>query len=560
MKTAACFAAVATMPLFALFGPSLPEALAHGRSGNPDAGVVSPDAGQDSYEASYEASYEGPPADGGAAPGDTVAPVNLTRITGTALVPESVARAAVGPAPTAGESAEAVHAWGVQAALRIVDEYRARGYLYARAWFSERKEPGVLWFDVDEGRMRVAFVGMSSITAALFRLRLNLLGGVYQKDELEKSLAEQKKAFALANVYYRVHELEGYEVTVFGDLVPSRTLEIHVVRHESFGWGLDIAVSATWGVVPSLKYSAKNVLWDRDQLFVNWSVAVPYRRYIFDAAPRITWVHGGVDASYRFPAFWALAGLAPRVDAHLYLSQYSRADLRLSEFYLLRDATVANIVSAGPPVEVSVGLGADVARLFFVRSAPVDVGSPSTPSDVYSARTLVRATAKWTSSPSWSRRDWRTFANLLVDISLPFEVRATAWGQYSMVSGRHRVFLRARALVLAGQVPFWDDVELAGDYQRVFFGDLYWAHRAAQAEAAYRIKLWRDWFEIGAFHDLSIFEDRISMPASVRVMNGFGPSLHFLILDQYALGVYQGIGFAPGAFSQTITFSVQSVF
>ena len=102
--------------------------------------------------------------------------------------------------------------------------------------------------------------------------------------------------------------------------------------------------------------------------------------------------------------------------------------------------------------------------------------------------------------------------------------------------------------------------ELAGDYLRVFFGDLYWAHRAAQIEVAYHIKLWRDWFEIGMFHDLSVFQDRISSPPTVRMMDAFGPSLHFLILDQYALGVYQGIGFAPGTFSQTISFTVETVF
>ena len=37
-------------------------------------------------------------------------------------------------------------------------------------------------------------------------------------------------------------------------------------------------------------------------------------------------------------------------------------------------------------------------------------------------------------------------------------------------------------------------------------------------------------------------------------------SLHFLILDQYALSVHQGVGFAPGRFAQTISFAVESVF
>lgn len=74
------------------------------------------------------------------------------------------------------------------------------------------------------------------------------------------------------------------------------------------------------------------------------------------------------------------------------------------------------------------------------------------------------------------------------------------------------------------------------------------------------MKLWRDWFEIGVFHDVTVFEDRLFLPTELRFMNAFGPSLHVLILDQYALSIHQGIGFAPGRFSQTLSFSVESVF
>jgi hypothetical protein len=103
-------------------------------------------------------------------------------------------------------------------------------------------------------------------------------------------------------------------------------------------------------------------------------------------------------------------------------------------------------------------------------------------------------------------------------------------------------------------------VELAGNDQRVFFDDLYWVHQSVQIELAYHINVWQDWFEVGAFHDLSVFDDRISSPPTLRLRDAFGPSLHFLILDPYALGIHQGIGFAPGKFSQTPSLTVESVF
>lgn len=523
------------------------SAEARATPGNPDAGATVPDAGA---------------GDLGAPPSDA-APALRIRVTGTALVAESTVLDAIGPPPPPDAD---LASWGEQASQRIVEAYHSRGYLYARAWFSATKQPGVLWFDVDEGRMRVSFVGMSSITATLFRLRLDLPGGVFRKSDFERSLAEQKRAFGLRAVYYRVHELEGYEMTVFGQVVPARTLEIHVVRRESFGWALDVSVSASWGVVPSLKYSDTDLFWHDDRLVVDFDLAVPYRRYIFDAAPRFTWVHGGIAAAYRLPHFAVgpldFLGFAPRLDSSLYVSQYARADLHLSSFYLLREVSLANLVSTWSALELSLGLGVDLARVFSLQDAPTPAGAdpPTQPSDVYSARGLTRGSAKWTSALPWARRDQRTFVNFVVDFCLPLEMRSTLWGQYLVVRGRHRFFVRGRAVALFGQVPFWDDVELAGDNQRVFFGDLYWAHQAAQLELAYHIRLWRDWFELGVFHDLTAFEDRISMPAAPRLMDAFGPSLHFLILDQYALGLYQGLGFAPGRFGQTVSFTLESVF
>jgi hypothetical protein len=80
------------------------------------------------------------------------------------------------------------------------------------------------------------------------------------------------------------------DATTFGDIVPTRTLEIHIVRPESFGWAFDISVSAVWGVVPSLKYSATDLLWSSDRVLVNADLAVPYRRYVFDADSNTTFL------------------------------------------------------------------------------------------------------------------------------------------------------------------------------------------------------------------------------------------------------------------------------
>jgi hypothetical protein len=43
-------------------------------------------------------------------------------------------------------------------------------------------------------------------------------------------------------------------------------------------------------------------------------------------------------------------------------------------------------------------------------------------------------------------------------------------------------------------------------------------------------------------------------------VDAFGPSMHFLLLDTFALDLYAGFGFSPVGFDQTVTFALQTIF
>ena len=47
---------------------------------------------------------------------------------------------------------------------------------------------------------------------------------------------------------------------------------------------------------------------------------------------------------------------------------------------------------------------------------------------------------------------------------------------------------------------------------------------------------------------------------ALRIIDAFGPSVHFLLLDTLALDLYAGFGFSPVGFDQTITFALQTIF
>jgi hypothetical protein len=92
-------------------------------------------------------------------------------------------------------------------------------------------------------------------------------------------------------------------------------------------------------------------------------------------------------------------------------------------------------------------------------------------------------------------------------------------GQLFRVDGRRRFVLAGRGLLLAGDVRFWDDVPLAGNFQRVFFGNTYWGHQAVQLETAYRVNLWWNWLDL-----------------------------------------FVGFGFAPVGFDHTFSLNLQTIF
>ena len=475
------------------------------------------------------------------------------------ILPSEVVHDAMGPAPA--DDANLAE-WAAAACLRIVKAYHAAAYDYARAWFSV-EEKRLIWIYVDPGRMRVSFVGMGGVGAALFRLSLNLPSNTFHKPTVEHALQELKEKYGLVNITYRVRDLGETQITPFGPMVPDRLLQIYVVSREFLGWSLDISVSAAWGVVPAVSYHYAGLLLDDDRLFTRVEFAFPYRRYLTEEEPRLRWVHGGFDAAYRLPR--RLQGrLALRLETSLYLSQYDRPDLAISTFDFMRSTTVPALVFIRPFWEVSLGAGTDVVKIFQVQRAPAGATDNATLGDLKSVRALFRLVANLDPRALVMQRDQRPWIHLQLDSATSniqkWLVVTTLSGQAVMSTGRHRFIVRGRGTLLAGDVRFWDEMQLAGDYQRVFFGNRYWVRQAAQVETAYRMHLWRDWFALGVFHDTSLFMDRSWPIQRAAVVDAFGPSVHFLLLDTFALDIYAGFGFAPVGFDQTITFALQTIF
>ncbi len=532
------------------------EVHAQKRGAIPDGGIVG-DAATVSSDAQVPKRVSIP--DGGVVGDAGLSAPNIHVQVSGSILPSDVVKNAMGLVPADDVN---LAPWAAAACRRIVEAYHAVGYDYARAWFS-LEEKRLVWIYVDPGHMRISFVGVGGVGATLFRLSLNLPNNIFHKPTVEQALEDLKQKYGLVNISYRVRDLGESQITPFGPMVPDRLLRIYVVSREFLGWALDVSVSATWGVVPAVSYQYASLLLDDDRLFARVEFAFPYRQYLAEEEPRLRWVHGGFNAAYRLPR--RLQGLlALRLETSLYLSLYDRPDLAIQTFDFMRNTTVPALVLIRPYLEVSLGAGADIVRIFQVQRVSDSATAIPALGDLKSVRALVRLVANLDPHAQVMQRDQRPWVHLQVDGASSniqqWLLVTTLTGQSVMTVGRHRFILRGRGVLLAGDVRFWDEMQLAGDYQRVFFGNRYWVRQAAQVETAYRLQLWRDWFAVGVFHDTSLFMDRSQPLHHTTVVDAFGPSVHFLLFDTFALDFYAGFGFSPVGFDQTVTFALQTIF
>jgi hypothetical protein len=539
-----------------LSASSLGTSHSHVNGTLPDGGAV----GAAAPAASDAHAQESDAIPSGAAVGNPpVAPAVVHVQVSGSILPSAVVHKAMGAAPTDDAN---LPEWAAAACQNIVEAYQVVGYDYARAWFSVEEEKRI-WIYVDPGRMRVSFFGVGGVGAALFRLSLNLPNNVFHKPTVEHALQDLKEKYGLVNISYRVSELGESQITPFGSMVPDRLLQVYVVSREFLGWSLDASLSATWGVVPAVSYQHASLLLDDDRLYARVEFAFPYRQYLAEEEPRLRWVHGGFDAAYRLPRR-AQGLLALRLETSVYLSLFDRPDLAIKTFDFLRSTTVPALVLIRPALQLSLGVGADMVSIFRVQR--VSDGTTASPAlgDLKSTRGLVRLTANLDPRATVVQRDQRPWVHLQIDGASSNIQRwllvTTLSGQAVISVGRQRFIFRGRGFELAGDVRFWDEMQLASDYQRVFFGNLYWVRQAAQVETAYRLHLWRDWFALGVFHDASFFMDRSQPLHRAAVVDAFGPSMHLLLFDTFALDLFAGFGFSPVGFDQTVTFALQTIF
>ncbi len=485
-------------------------------------------------------------------------------LTGTSQISEADVRAAAAGRMRGKEEEQE---WADRAIGRIVRLYAKRGYGQARGWARVELDKTVS-IHVDEGVMtRIVFLGAGAYRGALYRVDLNLPGDVFNAKLLDKALQELKTKHHLLGITYRVVETEYLIAMPLGHLAPVRELRIHVVAKESFGWGFDFNMDSSWGPVLQARFSAGSLLLDKDRLRTAAFVAIPYRSFLFSAMPHLTWVHSELDLAYRLPPF-ASGLLAPQIESETGFSQYSRTIPEIGSAYVLRTSVMLGLaVLSGTQFEGSVGAGPEFYRFFGDdRTKPFlpTLSDPEATADRWLLRFTVGLSASWNFSPDVLRDDmrdgaWIEFRNSVTEsggwLGALDLANKTVW-----TLGANVLMLRAKGILRLGDVRFFDEASLGGTYLRTFFDGRYWVREAVQVETQFRLAVYRDSTYVGFFNDISVFGDRSEGSTQFGAADAFGPSLHFMYFDRFAVDLYYGLGFAPIGFSQSFSFEAGTVF
>jgi hypothetical protein len=194
-------------------------------------------------------------------------------------------------------------------------------------------------------------------------------------------------------------------------------------------------------------------------------------------------------------------------------------------------------------------------RLIF--DAEPQVGATPVPGPPYSyaqTRPYAEAALQLTFDPASVRRDRHHQLSLAArTYSPPHEdakasLHLSASYQKMWLRGWNELWLEIRGLARTGAVVFPEELSIGdGGLLRGPFGGNY-TRRVAGLDLEYRYSLLRDVFKLGVFHNFVAYAnlDRTTGVQKLALANSVGLGAHALIIDEFQLDAYFGVGWASG--------------
>lgn len=455
-----------------------------------------------------------------------------------------------------------------QVASSLTDFLHASGYTIASATATVAQD-GTIVVDVDEGRLdKIIFPEESAANAIQLQLAFAMPGRIFNRPLLEKKIQKLIEETDVVDVEYRVvpvvePEHPGIQVEDPG-LIHGFTFfkagephELRIkVQHEGWKRGLDVGFGykPPDGLFVKGGYKHGGLFFDQDLGELTSRVAVRVVDAFTTANARLGLSEASLGLRWYTPpfagdslrSFLSVEGLAlGRRRQDLGVKSYLHSPIRGSLNFGV------NIFSY---LRLDLGLGAEQRFLYALRDEEDVPRSPVVDETPRSQlRMFARAELEAVFNPEELRRD-RKHRLILAARHLSGgteegkPITETLLRYQKMFSfGWDELWIGVSGGLLFGEVPFYDELSVGGDYVRNTFSQVF-VQKAAALHLEYRLSLSRDFFKIGLYNDLAVYGelDDLRRTETFRIADGVGIGLHLMVLDTFQFSGYFGVGISSG--------------
>src|SRR5437660_1386465 len=300
-------------------------------------------------------------------------------------------------------------------------------------------------------------------------------------------------------------------------------------------------------------YNTGRLIFTEDRLRLGARIAGALRDRLDNSGTRFVFTRATGDVAYFAPPIWPW--LRPAIRGRADLSSRQRPDLQLESFeFATLEGGVDVVFQPHAAIRSRVGGGVERRMLYGLQGVGSAPPPPSLPASVAQNRPYAEASLELTFDPRALRRDQHHFLGLQAraygkpDANSRGALHLSGRYQKIVHLGWHELWIESTGFSRTGAILFPEEASVGGgDELRGPFGSDY-ARRLGAFDLELRFSLLRDIFKLGIFHNAVGYGmiDRATGKETAKLADAMGLGVHALIIDEFQLDAWFGVGFASG--------------
>ena len=458
----------------------------------------------------------------------------------------------------------------------IEDYYRKKGYSLVKVHLVSETDEEIALF-VDEGKIaKIVVHERNNYYALKYRQTIKIPARIYNRDVIERNVNELKKKYGFSAVRVELEKIPDYDKNVFQINRELNSITLFNMKLQIFskypaeyevhfyfdygggkvgpgvhrdGWGFNIDYNYPSVFIPQAGIYRSGLFGGGDYFETEFSAGFdPGIGGLISLPPHNTlkfppdWTFSMIESEYRFFPLRQTV-FTPVIRGRIYHSAGGRPDLGYSSFkYVSLRATVAPGITPLEDLNIYAGLGCESDRFYDLEEDP-------------SAEWHDGVTETWEHYPYIEMRvafdpiPFRPGIRAEKNFTLTYThyYNGTEFRELDISGARGIEFsnlsvlsFRLWAVLNSSSAPFHHHAPVNNSSFKGFSSLGYYANRLFAFSSEYRFSIYRDYIYTGIFCDWTVFRPEGMIISGVK--NGIvaGPTVRFLIYDQFELIVYAG--------------------